>query len=75
MKRLLTAAALALLTTTAAFATELPDCNSNDVQATLQRVTNATTIIETQNIRSNDPDNLRFCKSEILAAVKPVHSR
>ena len=29
MKRLLTAAALALLTTTAAFATELPDCNSN----------------------------------------------
>ena len=67
------AAALALLTTTAAFATELPDCNTNGVRATLQRVTNATTI--TQNIRSNDPDNLRFCKSEILAAVKPVQQQ
>jgi len=60
-----TAAALALLTTTA-FAKPLPDCDSEQVERTLLRVTEATTVIESKNVRSTDPDNLRFCKAEIL---------
>ena len=68
MKRLLiTAAAIALLSTPA-MAKDMYDCNETTVQEALKRITHATTIIETKNIPSEDVENSRFCKSEILAA-------
>ena len=71
MKRLmLTAAALSLLVTAAhAGSKELPDCDVGHVERTLKRVSNAITIVETRNISSDDPTELRFCKSEILTST------
>ena len=68
MKRLMMTAAALALTATAAIAKELPDCDSDKVLATLQRVTSATTVVEAKNIRSTDPENLRYCKAEVLTA-------
>jgi hypothetical protein len=51
-----------------AHAREMFDCDDPQVRETLLRVTHAQTIVETNNIPSDDLNNFRFCKSEVLEA-------
>jgi hypothetical protein len=50
----------------------LPECDNPNVEETLLRVsrnsgyTSINTVIQTSNIRSNDPTESRFCRSEVL---------
>jgi hypothetical protein len=47
----------------------LPECDDSGVEATLRRVApHIITVIETKNIRSTDPTESRFCRTEALVS-------
>jgi hypothetical protein len=69
MTKLLLAGIVAMVPVMAHAGTkELPNCDSDQVQETLIRVTRVRTIVDTRNITTSNPTESRFCKSEILTS-------
>jgi hypothetical protein len=47
---------------------ELPNCNNENVLRALTRAMTAQTILKARNAPSSDPDELRWCRAEVLTA-------
>jgi uncharacterized protein YraI len=47
---------------------ELPACDSEQVQETLQHVSRALKILETTNLASKDPSEKRWCRSQLITS-------
>jgi hypothetical protein len=69
MKTLLITTAL-ILAASPAFAGSrvMLDCDDAGVEKTLLRVTKAEAVLATANVRSNDPTEVRYCRSEVLTS-------
>jgi hypothetical protein len=65
MKKLLIIGIVAAIPAVA-HAREMFDCDDPGVRETLIRVTKAQAVIETANIPSDDTENARLCRSEVL---------
>jgi hypothetical protein len=67
LKYIVTTLAMLAAVTTAS-AKDLPDCDTSNVQDTLQQATRAIKVIAVQNIQSRDPTEERWCMGQVITA-------